>query len=388
MVVRVPTARSGTDLTADREADGVVRKNLAARGSRRTPRRAPRVALFATVALVLAACSGDQSALDPAGPFAQRPQDLIVWVFGIAVVVFFLVQGLILYTSFRYRRREGDDSMPEQVHGNTKLEIVWTLIPAMILAAIAVPTVQLIFEQMDEPDVDYLTVEVIGHRWWFEYYYPDYDIYTANEMAIPVGMPVRLEMTATDLARSPDLGVIHSFWIPRLAGKQDLVPGHTTYLNLQADEPGRYLGQCAEYCGLSHVNMRARVEAMEMTDFEAWVAAQQTTAATPATGTLEARGRELFGDLGARQACASCHQVWEGDAPRGPAQGPDLTHLMSREEFAGAIHDLTPENLRAWLADPNAMKPMQNAVNGIGMPNLNLTDDELDALTAYLLTLR
>jgi hypothetical protein len=168
----------------------VARKNLGSHGGSTAGRppgpypdgRPPRRS-----ALVLAACSGDQSALAPAGPFAERPHDLILWVFGIAVVVFVLVQGLILYTSFRYRRREGDDSMPEQVHGNTKLEIVWTLIPAMILAAIAVPTVQLIFEQMDEPDVDFLTVEVIGHRWWFEYYYPDYDIYTANEMAIPVG---------------------------------------------------------------------------------------------------------------------------------------------------------------------------------------------------------
>jgi cytochrome c oxidase subunit 2 len=369
----------------------VTRNNLgsdAQADRRRSTRRPARIALLTSVVLLLSACSGEQNALNPAGPYAQRPHDLIIYVFGIGVLVFVLVQGLILYTSFKYRRREGDDSLPEQVHGNTKLEIVWTLIPAVILAAIAVPTVQMIFEQMDEPEGEYLTVEVIGHRWWFEYYYPDYDIYTANEMAIPVGIPVRLEMTATDLARSPDLGVIHSFWIPRLAGKQDLVPGHTTYLNLQADEPGRFIGQCAEYCGLSHANMRARVEAMDIADFEAWVAAQRSPAQVPAAGTLEARGRELFGDLGARQACASCHQVWEGNGLRGPAQGPDLTHLMSRLEFAGAIHDLTPENLRAWLADPNSMKPMQYEVNGIGMPNLNLTNDELDALTAYLLTLR
>ena len=346
-----------------------------------------RTSMVLGIALLLAACSGEQNALNPAGPYAQRPHDLIIYVFAIGVAVFVLVQGLILYTSFRYRRREGDDSLPEQVHGNTKLEILWTLIPAVILAAIAVPTVQMIFEQMDEPD-EYMTVEVIGHRWWFEYYYPDFDIYTANEMAIPIGMPVRLEMTATDLSRSPALGVIHSFWIPRLAGKQDLVPGYTTYLNLQADETGRFIGQCAEYCGLSHANMRARVEAMTVEDFEAWVEEQRTPAAIPASGSLEARGRELFGDLGARQACASCHQVWEGNGLRGPAQGPDLTHLMSRLEFAGAIHDLTPENLRAWLKDPNSMKPMQYEVNGIGMPNLNLSDDELDALTAYLLSLR
>ncbi len=373
------------DLDSQFGAPSGGRRHPASRSRR--PLRPARTATLAAVMLLISACSGDQSALAPAGPYAQGPHDLIIYVFGTAVAVFVLVQGLILYTSFRYRRREGDDSLPEQVHGNTKLEIVWTLIPAVILAAIAVPTVQMIFEISDEPEGDFLTVEVIGHRWWFEYYYPDFDIYTANEMAIPVGTPVRLEMTAADLARAPDLAVIHSFWIPRLAGKQDLVPGHTTYLNLQADRPGRFIGQCAEYCGLSHANMRARVEAMELDDFEAWVAAQRTPAAAP-EGALEARGRELFGDLGARQACASCHQVWEGDGPRGPGQGPDLTHLMSRLEFAGAIHDMTPEKLRAWLEDPNSMKPMQYEVNGIGMPNLNLSDDELDALTAYLLTLR
>jgi cytochrome c oxidase subunit II len=127
------------------------------------------------------------------------------------------------------------------------------------------------------------------------------------------------------------------------------------------------------------------VDALEQADFDAWVEAQTTPAEEP-TEELAARGRELFGDLGDRQACAACHQVWEGGG-RSPASGPDLTHLMSREEFAGAIHDLTPENLRAWLADPNNLKPMQYDVNGIGMPNLDLTDEELEALVAYLLTL-
>jgi cytochrome c oxidase subunit II len=342
-------------------------------------------------AVALAGC-GDietqtrQSALHPAGPYAQDPHDLIIYVFIIAAVVFVLVHALIIYSIVKYRQRRDDDgSLPVQVHGNTRLEIFWTIIPALILAAIAVPTVQMIFSQMEEPE-DAFVVEVIGHRWWFEYYYPEYDIYTANEMAIPTGQPVRLQMTASDPARDPSQGVIHSYWVPRLAGKQDLIPGQTTFLNLEADQPGRYLGQCAEYCGLSHVNMRVRVEAMEAADFDAWVQAQQTPAAEP-TDELAARGRELFGDLGARQACAACHQVWEGDGARSPGSGPDLTHLMSREEFAGAIHDLTPENLREWLRDPNSMKPMQYEVNGIGMPDLQLTDEELDALVAYLLTL-
>ncbi len=357
-------------------------------GSRRRTRTVTGIVVLAS--LLLAACSGEQNALDPAGPFAQGPHDLIVPVAIIAAVVFVLVQGLIIYSVIRFRTRKDDDgSLPVQVHGNTRLEIVWTVIPAVILAVIAVPTVQGIFEQMDDPGGDdVLAVEVIGHRWWFEYYYPDYDIYTANEMAIPTDTPVRLEMTAADLARSPEQGVVHSFWIPRLAGKQDLVPGQTTFLNMQADEPGRYLGQCAEYCGLSHVNMRARVEAMEPADFDTWVEQQSTPAEVPEDGTLEADGRELYNDLDGRQACASCHQVWEdeGDA-RAAGQGPDLTHLLSREEFAGAIHDMTEENLRDWLEDPNSMKPMQYEVNGIGMPDLDLSEEELDALVAYLLTL-
>jgi cytochrome c oxidase subunit II len=178
------------------------------------------------LAVGLSGCAGEQSAMSPAGPFAQEPHDLIIIVMLIALVVFVLVQGLIIFSVWRFRERKDDDgSLPEQVHGNTRLEIVWTVIPALILAGIAVPTVQGIFSQMNEPDEEFLTIEVYGHRWWFEYYYPDHDIYTANEMVIPVDMPVRLEMTATDPARSADEGVIHSFWIPRLAGKQDLVPG-------------------------------------------------------------------------------------------------------------------------------------------------------------------
>jgi cytochrome c oxidase subunit II len=359
--------------------------------TRPTPRRRSRVAtsLLVVSATLLAACTGEtvpQSALDPAGPFAQGPHDLIIPVMIIALVVFVLVQGLIVYSVIRFRTRKDDDgSLPVQVHGNTRLEIFWTVIPALILAVIAVPTVQGIFEIMDEPDEEFLTVEVIGHRWWFEYYYPDYDIYSANELVIPAGTPVRLQMTAADPARATEQGVIHSYWIPRLAGKQDLVPGQTTYLNLQADEPGYYLGQCAEYCGLSHVNMRARARALDAGAFEDWVTAQTTPAEVPTEG-LAAEGRELFGDLGDRQACAACHQVWE-EGSRNPNVGPDLTHLFSRDEFAGAIHDLTEENLRQWLRDPNSMKPMQYEVNGIGMPNLDLSEDEIDALVAYLMTL-
>ncbi|MEX2533174.1 MAG: cytochrome c oxidase subunit II [Nitriliruptoraceae bacterium] len=338
---------------------------------------------------VLSACSGEQNALDPAGPYAQAPHDLILIVIGIAAVVLVFVQGLIIFSVVKFRTRKDDDgSLPKQVHGNTRLEILWTIIPAVILAVIAAPTVQLVFETMDEPDEEFMTVHVIGHRWWFEYYYPDYDIYTANEFAIPAGTPVRLEMRSGDPGRAQDQAVIHSFWVPRLAGKQDMLPNHTTYLNIEADEPGRYIGQCAEYCGLSHANMRARVEALSAADFASWVESQQAAAVLPAAGTPEGQGRELFHDLGDRKACASCHQVWEGDGQRRAAVGPDLTHLMSRQEFLGAIEDLDEATLRQWLQDPDSLKPMQYESNGIGMPNLNLTEGELDALVAYLLTLR
>lgn len=354
----------------------------------RRPRRLVSAAVLAS-AFVLSACSGDQSALHPAGRFAQEPHDLITLVAILALVVFVFVQGLLIVSVVKFRvRRDDDGTLPVQVHGNTKLEIVWTVIPAVILAVIAVPTVQLIFGMMDEPEEEFLTVEVIGHRWWFEYYYPDYDIFTANEMAIPAGTPVRLQMTAADPGHSQDRAVVHSFWIPSLAGKQDLVPNHTTYLNIEADEPGRYIGQCAEYCGLSHVNMRARVNALDEADWQTWIDEQTSPAQAPENG-LAAEGRELFHDLGDdRQACASCHQVWEGDGSRGPSQGPDLTHLMSRSEFAGAIADLDEESLRQWVADPNTIKPMQYEANGVGMPDVGLSDDEVDAVVAYLLTLQ
>jgi cytochrome c oxidase subunit II len=345
--------------------------------------------VFAGGAAVLAACSGDQSALSPQGPYAQGPHDLITIVFAIALVVFVLVQGLIIYSVVKFRRKRDDDgSLPVQVHGNTKLEILWTVIPALILAGIAVPTVQGIFEQMNEPeDADTLVVEVIGHRWWWEFYYPEQDIYTANELVIPTDVPVRLQMTSLE-SGSADRGVLHSFWVPPLGGKQDVVPGKTTFLNLQADEPGRYLGQCAEYCGLSHVNMRNRVEALPAADFDSWVSDQQQPAAVPEDGTLEAEGRALFYELDdGRQACAQCHQAFEEGDARQSVIGPDLTHLFSREEFLGAIETLDEDTLRAWLEDPDALKPMQFESNDIGMPNLDLSEDELDALVAYLMTL-
>jgi cytochrome c oxidase subunit 2 len=363
--------------------------------------RLAKVTLALGALTLLSACGNSpQSAMDPQGPYAQQPHDLILVVFAIALGVFILVQGLIIYSVIKFRRRDDDDgSLPAQVHGNTRLEIAWTIVPALILAGIAVPTVQGIFDQSRDPGDEALVVEVIGHRWWWEFHYPEQDgieaeILTANELVIPAGRTVRLQMTAADPGRSPDRGVLHSFWVPALGGKQDVIPGQTTVLNYEANEPGRYLGQCAEYCGLSHVNMRNRAVALTAEDFATWVDQQQAPADVPEDGSPEAEGRALFNELGPgadgemRQACIECHAVFEGEGERQAIIGPDLTHLFSREEFAGAIEDLTPENLRAWLENPNEIKPMQYASNDIGMPDLDLSEDELDALVAYLVTLQ
>jgi len=347
---------------------------------------------MALAALALAACGDEpQSAMDPQGPFAQKPDDLWQIVFVIAIVVFVIVQGLIVFTVFKFRERPDDTSLPVQTHGNTRLEIMWTVIPALILAGIAVPTVRTIFELDAEPD-GAMTVQVIGHRWWWEYRYPGagpdgQDIVTANEMVIPVGQPVRLEMTAQE-AGGPDNAVIHSFWIPKLAGKQDVVPGRITTLNIQADSEGRYLGQCAEYCGLSHANMRARVDALSDDQFQRWLADQAEPAAEP-EGELARQGKELFFREGS--SCVGCHALNAGDLSSGAQVGPNLTHLMSRQEFAGAIFELNEDNLTAWLENPSSMKPMRPDF-GVGMPDLFDESDpearrEIQALVAYLLSL-
>lgn len=368
--------------------------------ARPTHRKLVRTGLLAALAVLLAACSGEQSALDPAGPFAAKPDDLFMLVFWIAVVVFVLVQGLIIYTAVRYRGKAGDDSLPVQTHGNTRLEIFWTVVPALILAGIAVPTVQQVFDLAEAPE-GAVEIEVIGHRWWWEYRYPGSGVVTANELVMPVDTPVRLSMTAEDPAA--DSGVIHSYWIPALAGKQDVIPGRVVNLNLQADEPGRYLGQCAEYCGLSHANMRNRAVVLEQDEFDQWLADQQQPAVEPEPGTLAAQGQEIV-----QNSCVACHNIRAeaatGETAASLMTGPDLTHLMSRKEFAGAIFDLyqredpddpnsaftdepNVDQLRAWVQNAPSQKAMRPG-EGYSMPSFaNLSDEQIDAIVAYLTTL-
>ncbi|HEY7874061.1 MAG TPA: cytochrome c oxidase subunit II [Actinomycetota bacterium] len=328
------------------------------------------------LALLLTGCAtdGPQDYLNPQGPNARQADNLWNLTFGIAVVVFVIVEALIVYALVKFRHRPGREAA--QFHGNTRVEVILTLVPALILAGIAIPTVKTIFDLSRRPGGDALEVTVEAHQFWWEFHYPELEITTANEMHIPVDRPIDLTLKGVD--------VIHSFWIPRLAGKQDVVPGHTNHMHFQADEPGRYLGQCTEFCGLSHANMRQIVFAHEVSDFEEWVANEQEEAREP-SGGLAAEGARLFvegtgeGTFPNGGACGTCHAI-AGTTAQG-VMGPDLTHFASRETFAGATYDSTPANLRSWLEDPPAMKP------GVDMPDLGLTAEQIDALMAYLETL-
>jgi len=348
------------------------------------------------LALVVAACApnASQDSLQPAGPYAEKINNLFRPVFWIATLVFFVVEGLLLYFVVRYRHRHGRQGIPPQVHGNQRLEIAWTILPALILVGVAVPTVSTIYDLAAQPTGRVLNVSVIGHQWWWEFDYPDLRVNTANELVIPVGQPVYLSLCVAgggygkqpapndcqEVSERVGDSVIHSFWVPELGGKQDVVPGRTNHLLIQADRPGVYTGQCAEFCGLSHAYMRFRVIAQPRDEYDAWVRAQQADAPTPAGGSLAATGLEVFNGQ-----CIACHAV-QGNPQAVNVGGPNLTHLMSRGCFAGCIFDMTRANLARWLDNPSAVKG--GVPGGTWMPDYNLTDEQIRALVAYLMTLR
>lgn len=396
-----------------------------------SPRRTlrPKLRLFggiALLALATSACATGELPQDVLSNLdGQQARDVDrLWdiVFPIATVIFFLVQGLVIFVVWRFRARSDEDN-PVQVHGNAKAEIGWTIVPALILAVVGVFTVVTVFDINERADAsEALSVNVVGHQWWWEYEYPEQAsvetaFITANELVIPTGREVELRLTSAD--------VIHSFWPPKLAGKVDTVPGRTNYMKISADTPGDYSGQCAEYCGLSHANMRLRVIALEPAEFEEWVDNQMddapapptttSTTAAPTTTTTEqestppggtatttttkpeepettpvgedeeldqANGASLF----VAKGCSGCHTISGLEGANGRI-GPNLTHFSSRKTFAGAIFDLNDRNLRRWLRDPPGMKPM-NPDNGQGMPNLGLSEDEITQLIAYLETLK
>ena len=318
----------------------------------------------------ISACieNAPMDSLSPEGPYARTIDDLFWLTFWIAVVIFIIVQGALIIAVIFFRDKEGMPE-PKQIQGNHKLELLWTIIPVLILGAIAFPTVRTIFDLAKEPE-GALNIELIGHQWWFEFNYPDYDITTANILVIPEGTPVRLEMWSND--------VMHNFWVPKLNGKRYLVPGQKTYLNLFADNAGEYWAQCGEYCGLSHSKMRARVISLSSGDFEKWIENEQKNALKPPEGSLAAKGEEIYLNAG----CTQCHVIdgiWD---IQGDRIAPNLTHVASRHVLGGASFNNNKEDLTAWLANPAAIKP------GTFMPNLELTEEEIDALIEYLGSLK
>ena len=329
------------------------------------------IALTALLGLVALACAADapQDALKPAGEYAREPDQLWDLVFFIAVVIFVIVEAALVYAVFKFRHNP--DRHAAQFHGNTKLEVILTAVPAIILAGIAIPTVDKIFNLAEEPPGDYLNITVEGRQFWWRYVYPDLGVVTANELHIPTGRDIRLTLNGYD--------VNHSFWVPRLAGAEDIVPGRTNFLRLAADEPGTYYGQCKEFCGLSHSRMRLQVIAHEPEEFEQWVEDQRAPAQAQPPGALEREGAEIF-----QGTCTACHAInGTENAPEDDSAlaGPNLTHFASRDTFAGAIFKNTPENLRNWIDNPPAIKP------GAKMPDYGLSSEEIDAVVAYLQTL-
>jgi cytochrome c oxidase subunit 2 len=277
--------------------------------------------VFPLLAAAASACSPDhypQTALRPLSDYARIGDDIQTTTFYWALGVFVLVEGALLYAIFRFRGKP-DDPEPRQVHGNTTIEIVWTVIPALILAAIAVPTVRGIFQTNVVPKGDILKIEVVGHQWWWEFRYPDLKLTTANEVHIPVGQTVLFRMGTAD--------VVHSFWPPQFAGKRDAFPNRQTRIWFRAEQAGEYPGQCAEFCGIQHGRMAFRVRAQTPEEFQAWVAHMQTlgpkppSAAAPATDSI-------------RTASAGANvQAQQEKQPKGGAQAPagkDTTAAAAR----------------------------------------------------------
>ncbi|HBH03131.1 MAG TPA: cytochrome c oxidase subunit II [Candidatus Rokubacteria bacterium] len=286
---------------------------------------------------------------------------IVTWATVVIALVVFVALGWIL---LRFREKPGAP-LPAQTHGHTLLEIAWTVAPALALLVIAIPTIQVIFRTQAAPAAQALDVTVRGRQWWWEFRYPSLGVVTANELHLPAGRPVALSLEGPD--------VIHSFWVPQLGGKRDVIPGRVNRLTLVPERPGEYWGQCAEFCGASHANMGLRVFVDTPEEFARWLAAQRATPAEP-TG-LAAEGKAIY----ARSACVGCHTVRGVSAG---VLGPDLTTFGSRTTLGAGLRPNTLDNLTAWIRDPAAIKP------GVKMPALGLGEAEARAVAAYLAGLK
>jgi cytochrome c oxidase subunit II len=312
------------------------------------------------------------STLTPASTPAHQIFDLSLFVITITGAIFLVVGGLLAIALYRFRARNSDPlGEPAQIYGSTQIELAWTVIPILIVVVLFLTTARIIFAIQDAPKPkSALDVTVIGHQFWWEFRYPKYGVISANELHIPASSNTTPEATFLKLTSAD---VNHSFWIPRLAGKTDLIANHVNTMWLDPKTPGLYLGQCAQFCGSQHAMMLLRVYVDTPEQFDAWIRNQKQPARQDPVADA---GRNVF----ERQACMNCHTV-SGTAATGRF-GPDLTHLMSRATLAAGAMDNTPENLRQWIKSPSTFK------SGALMPAMQLTDEQLDQVTAYLETLK
>jgi cytochrome c oxidase subunit II len=414
------------------------------------PRRSAIVALTAVAALMVAACAGPypNTTFSPHSEFGREIDALWNRLLFLGTVVFIFVEGILLYTIIRYRRREGQPD-PAHVHGNTTLELLWTTIPALILVFIAIPTVRTIFRTEARATPNALQVEVIGHQWWWEFRYPQYGVVTANELYLPVGRTANFTLKSAD--------VIHSFWIPQMGGKRDVVSNRTNYLWFTPDSSlpdSEWNGTCNEYCGESHANMRFRVFTVQPAEFERWAAHQREPAmfgvapAAPAPDTAKAAGGKgakrvmatpaamppadsgwsfphdklatysvpltttppdlrftagLVGDpargkdIYSRSACIGCHTI-KGNPMSLGVIGPNLTHIASRTTIAAGLYPNDAPHLELWIKNARAMKPgatMNTLGKGQYDPIMKMTvnaggldDQQIADIVAYLQALK
>jgi cytochrome c oxidase subunit II len=336
--------------------------------------------LLAGVVLAASLCCFGGRANPSRIPSIFRPEStpadsifhLSLLVLTITGLIFVIVLSLLVYAVTKYRRRGADDGRePPQVYGSNQVELAWTVIPVLIVLVLFLATARVIHSIQDarEPR-GAIEVIAIGHQFWWEFRYPALGVVTANELHVPVSDPSNPSPTfITLLSADTD----HSFWVPRLAGKTDLIPNRTNHTWIDPHETGLYLGQCAQYCGTQHAKMLLRVYVDSREQFDEWVREESKPALT--TGAAE-EGRRIFQTT----ACVNCHAV-AGTVADGRF-GPDLTHLMSRDTIASGAAPNTRESLRTWIQNPDSIKP------GSLMPAMKLDEKDLDAVTAYLETLR
>jgi cytochrome c oxidase subunit 2 len=330
--------------------------------------------VWTMIGFLLAGCIGAPAIILPASGSAKAITELMWVVFGVSLVVFLLIEGMLFFVVFRFRsKKEQTDgsNLPKQTEGNQKMEIAWTVLPAiglLIIFIISVGTLQTIVNRPapDSANPGVINVKAIGHQWWWEFQYPDEKIITASEMHVPVNAVVYVQVDSAD--------VIHSFWVPQMGGKTDVIPGHTNLTWFQATELGTFVGECSEFCGDEHTHMRMDLVVETPEQYQAWVDLQKS--ALPQLSGLAAEGEGMFME----GACSSCHTI-NGTKAAGMS-GPNLSHFESRKSIGGKVLENNPENLALWLHDPSKVKP------GVLMPNLGLSTEQINALVAFLDSLK